>query len=323
LVSPITPGAGGAGGAGGVVFPCGVILENSNNSLSYLNSIYSSNNVDNGTNNQWDNGIIGNYWSNYNGSDGDPIDGRGDTYHYLNGSAGSYDTKPFVCSLYSDFDGDGLDNREEFILGVDGYTTNVYNYDSDYDGLSDYWEWKNGTNPLMKDTDGDSFIDGVEVHMGTDPNDPASYPGCELFVNIIEELFTEDEFKITLNILDWKNQGILGANITIWWNEYQVQGSDIKEMGNGDYNITLNPIFVSPGDDPILLKMTISATGYSEKYYEWDVAVPKSEETSVPEGISFEIYILTIMVLSGIILVLFAIILYFFLAARKRDDSRD
>ncbi|MFX1395310.1 MAG: hypothetical protein ACFFAH_17360, partial [Promethearchaeota archaeon] len=147
------------------------------------------------------------------------------------------------------------------------------NHDSDYDGLSDYWEWKNGTNPLMKDTDSDSFLDGVEVIMGTDPNDPSSYPGCELFVEIIDELFTKVEFKISFFIHDWENQGIIGANFIIWWNETIVPPGNVNPIGVGYYDITLTPILVSSGDDPILLNMTISATGYVDKYYELDLAV--------------------------------------------------
>jgi len=34
-----------------------------------------------------------------------------------------------------------------------------------------------GTSPFMSDTDGDNFDDALEVAMGTDPNDPASFPG--------------------------------------------------------------------------------------------------------------------------------------------------
>ncbi len=33
-----------------------------------------------------------------------------------------------------------------------------------------------GTNPLLRDTDGDGHDDGAEVAAGSDPNDPASRP---------------------------------------------------------------------------------------------------------------------------------------------------
>jgi hypothetical protein len=34
-----------------------------------------------------------------------------------------------------------------------------------------------GTSPANPDTDGDGFDDGVEVLAGTDPNNPAEFPG--------------------------------------------------------------------------------------------------------------------------------------------------
>ena len=55
------------------------------------NSIYQA--LDNGTNNIWDNGTIGNYWQDYNGIDVND-DGFGDIPYSVNGSAGAYDNHP-------------------------------------------------------------------------------------------------------------------------------------------------------------------------------------------------------------------------------------
>ena len=58
----------------------GTFLYNSENTLVY-NNIFIENNIngrDSGTNNQWDNGTIGNYWDDYIGSDADD-DGIGDS----------------------------------------------------------------------------------------------------------------------------------------------------------------------------------------------------------------------------------------------------
>ncbi len=67
-----------------------------------------------------------------------------------------------------DFDGDGLIDSEEFLLGADPNSV-----DSDGDGISDGDEVNiNGTDPLNIDTDGDGFTDGMEADDGTDPNDP-------------------------------------------------------------------------------------------------------------------------------------------------------
>jgi len=49
------------------------------------------------------------------------------------------------------------------------------NYDRDGDGLTDYQEYLNQTNPLVADTDGDGVPDGVEVTQGTSPIKATSF----------------------------------------------------------------------------------------------------------------------------------------------------
>jgi parallel beta-helix repeat protein len=69
-----------------------------------------------------------------------------------------------------DRDGDGLTNEQEVALG-----TNPDLWDTDGDGLSDYFEWANaaelGTDPLLYDTDGDGLHDGLELRLGTKINE--------------------------------------------------------------------------------------------------------------------------------------------------------
>lgn len=66
----------------------------------------------------------------------------------------------------TDFDGDGLVDREEFAVGSNPTTS-----DSDGDGLSDLDEVKTyGTNPASTDTDGDGLTDDAEIQQyGTNP----------------------------------------------------------------------------------------------------------------------------------------------------------
>ena len=66
---------------------------------------------------------------------------------------------------YIDSDGDGLTNFEE-----QKNRTDPRNPDSDGDGLSDGQEIDLGTDPNNEDTDGDGLTDGEEIELGTDPN---------------------------------------------------------------------------------------------------------------------------------------------------------
>ena len=90
----------------------GIILdENSCGNLIYLNCFNENsylNAKDDGLNNHWDNGIKGNYWANYQGSDGDG-NGIGDTPYNILGSAGSQDNFPLMkCPSSTSQDGGGI-----------------------------------------------------------------------------------------------------------------------------------------------------------------------------------------------------------------------
>jgi parallel beta-helix repeat protein len=62
----------------------------------YLNCFNNTSNaIDDGTNNRWDNGIKGNYWEDYLGVDMDD-DGIGDSPYSIPGSAGSQDNDPLM-----------------------------------------------------------------------------------------------------------------------------------------------------------------------------------------------------------------------------------
>lgn len=70
-----------------------------------------------------------------------------------------------TASSTVDTDRDGLTDEEETRLG-----TATRSADTDNDGLSDADEIKTwGTNPLNPDTDGDTYLDGVEVQNGFNP----------------------------------------------------------------------------------------------------------------------------------------------------------
>ena len=65
----------------------------------------------------------------------------------------------------ADSDRDGLTDKLEQTYGTDPYKP-----DTDFDGLSDYYEIYNSlTNPIKSDSDSDGLNDGREVSIGTDP----------------------------------------------------------------------------------------------------------------------------------------------------------
>ncbi len=75
-----------------------------------------------------------------------------------------------------DDDNDGLSDDDEATYGTDQYVA-----DTDGDGINDGEETIEGidtyiTNPLLADTDSDTYSDSAEINGGSDPTDPASVP---------------------------------------------------------------------------------------------------------------------------------------------------
>ena len=86
---------------------------------------------------------------------------------------GAAPARPYVVGSQAepgvDFDGDGLDDRDEIRNGTDPARA-----DSDLDGLNDREELEAGSDPNDPETDDDGLNDGDEVDAGADPNDPDS-----------------------------------------------------------------------------------------------------------------------------------------------------
>ena len=93
-----------------------------------------------------------------------------------------------------------------------------------------------------------------------------------IYIEISDHFYSLEHFNLTFSIFDDTGQGISLATIQMWWNGTDVS-SEIQNLGNGLYFVSLAPITVAPGEDPILLKMVISASGYEEKDFETYLAV--------------------------------------------------
>ncbi len=81
------------------------------------------------------------------------------------------------------------------------------------------------------------------------------------------------------------NQGVEWADILSWtilWNGTDVS-DDIIPIGGGMYKISVGPITISPGGDPILLNMTISAVGYEQRELEFLILVDPEIINKKPE----------------------------------------
>ena len=262
--------SGGSDGNNGIPnIPHGFDIINSNYSTNFLNTIHCNKNVDSGNHNRWDNGTIGNYWSNYHGVDMNPYDGIGDTNYTLDEISVANDTKPIIypmiIPLNDDFDHDGLSNFEEYFFGIDGCITNSSNPDTDYDNINDFWEWKNQTNPLNKDTDGDGFGDDFELTMGTKPTDKWWHPMPNLKVVYFKNILAYNNQSIVLDFSIqnngiWKAENIIviitceSERLTLYNNSkspfsldvdqsiiIQNISSLIKATGTYTLNITIDP----------------------------------------------------------------------------------
>lgn len=108
-----------------------------------LNSQYNA--KDNGDNNQWDNGSIGNYWDDYDGSDNNG-DGIGDTPYYV--SPNGVDHFP----LMNAFNPGPLPPEKPILNGSISliqwveYTYEALSFDPNYDIVSYLFDWGDGTN---------------------------------------------------------------------------------------------------------------------------------------------------------------------------------
>jgi len=105
----------------------------------------------------------------------------GDTIKAYTEDSNGNRSPEIVSTVYDpnlDSDGDGVPDYQEIRDGTNPNDPNSFK-DSDGDGVPDYVEKQQGTNPndpnSFLDSDGDGVPDYVEKQQGTNPNDPNSY----------------------------------------------------------------------------------------------------------------------------------------------------
>jgi len=120
----------------------------------------------------------------------------------------------------------------------------------------------------------------------------------QLHIQIINQLFSTEEFNTTFYISDNIGYGIDSATIQLWWNGTDVSG-DVQNLGNGYYFISLDAILVNPDDDPIPLEITVNAPTYQELNYQMEIAVdPESVKKRVTPTTEGDLPILISVIIS-------------------------
>ena len=90
----------------------------------------------------------------------------------LNGAIDDNDSDNIADSVDLDDDNDGIPDVWEIKYGFDPFDSSDALDDPDQDGLNNFGEYSNGTDPDIKDTDSDGINDNDEVEAGTDPTTP-------------------------------------------------------------------------------------------------------------------------------------------------------
>jgi len=107
-----------------------------------------------------------------------------------------------------------------------------------------------------------------ETYIAVEPPEIAKL----LQVEITEHSYSLEHFNLTFFVYDEIKLGIDSATVQVWWNGVDVS-VNVQNQGEGLYFLSLNPITVAPGEDPILLTIIISADGYQDKAFETYIAV--------------------------------------------------
>ncbi|UCD00797.1 MAG: right-handed parallel beta-helix repeat-containing protein [Promethearchaeota archaeon] len=245
-----------------------------------------------------DNGIHGILaYGTINVISGNTIINNGDSGIYLTGIFTSFNviSENFICENHYGINlyqyAINNDIFENFIY----YNTNgaIYIYSTDtYDNeiIRNVLVSKNDTFVVY---DGD--INDISVYLNYELRSPP-----RLNVTIINQLFSMTEFNIIINVFSEVRIDFSIETIQILWNDILVPSKNITKIGKWLYNLSLTPIFVNMGEEPILLNITISAFGYETSFFETYIAVDPDtlEKGIVQDGDEFLFLILITALIS-------------------------
>lgn len=158
------------------------------------------------------------------GFDKNSIDSDGDglsdfqEVHLTNSNPLKYDSlAEGICDGDMDNDNDGLTNKEEVVIG-----TNPNNKDTDGDGLTDGYEYKElGSDPDNEDTDGDTLIDGDEISLGFSPllvdTDYNGIMDCDekIYQNLNIVINNNDKKEVSQVSVSFEGTGYINSTTTI------------------------------------------------------------------------------------------------------------
>ena len=135
--------------------------------------------------------------------------------------------------------------------------------DDDNDGLNDTNELTNPacpsatgpTDPLVRDTDGDRFIDNAECVLGTDPLNPASFPP-----NIVPPDADSDGLPDPLDLDDANPDGDAdgvrdGIEFRFYGSSYAAPNTDGDACSDGKEIASINPDFAVNSSDQLLMAL--------------------------------------------------------------------
>ncbi|MFX1497335.1 MAG: SBBP repeat-containing protein [Promethearchaeota archaeon] len=165
------------------------------------------------------------------------------------------------------------------------------------------WDLKNNGNVIIR-----FYSKDIANGIGTEERTVVKEIIKHLYLDILYHFYSIDEFKFIFFISNETGDGINFATIHIWWDGIDVSSGTLN-LGGGSYLISVEPITVSPTENPILLNITISAFGYENNYFEAyfaiDPDVIDKTATDGPNGIPIYIIIITISsIIGGTILAL-------------------